>query len=165
MFRQPATQRPMANLSRPMEATPRSEKRRDEPRYDYGLLILAGLRPSLKSGTAEAQSCLGRDVRDQAVLRRRQCLIRRRAWSRGHHARPGRGRHDDRARHCHCLSPTLGWDADVREAEPGMISRDGDRHCEVRAICSKTRVTLLAISPTMIAPIGPECCDRWQPQR
>jgi hypothetical protein len=61
-----ATQRPMANLSRPMEATPRSE-RRDEPRYDYGLLIRARLRPSLKSGTAEGQSCLGRDVRDQAV--------------------------------------------------------------------------------------------------
>jgi hypothetical protein len=39
-------------------------KRRDEPRYDYGLLIRARLRPSLKSGTAEAQSCLGRDVRD-----------------------------------------------------------------------------------------------------
>jgi hypothetical protein len=56
----------MANLSRPMEATPRSE-RRDEPRYDYGLLIRARLRPSLKSGTAEGQSCLGRDVRDQAV--------------------------------------------------------------------------------------------------
>jgi len=26
----------------------------------------------------------------------------------------------------------------------------------VKAICPRTRVTLLAISPTMIAPIGPE---------
>ena len=34
-------------------------KRRDEPRYDYGLLLRARLQPSLKSGTAEAQSCLG----------------------------------------------------------------------------------------------------------
>ena len=34
-------------------------KRRDEPRYDYGLLIRARVQPSLKSGTAEAQSCLG----------------------------------------------------------------------------------------------------------
>jgi hypothetical protein len=31
----------------------------------------------------------------------------------------------------------------------------GDRNV-MRAICSRTRVTLLAISPTMIAPIGPE---------
>ena len=28
------------------------------------------------------------------------------------------------------LSPTLGGYADVREAECGMISRDGGRHCE-----------------------------------
>ena len=43
------------------------------------------------------------------------------------HARPGRGRHDDRARHCHGVSPTLGGYADVREAECGMISCDGSR--------------------------------------
>ncbi len=67
---------------------------------------------------------------DEAVSRRRQCLVRRRAWGREHHARPGRGRHGDRAHHCHYLSPTLGGYADVREAECGMISRDGGRHCE-----------------------------------
>src|SRR5262249_40240510 len=52
---------------------------------------------------------------------------------RSRHARPSRGCHDDRARNCHCLSPTVGRYADVREAERGMIS---------------PRVTLLAISPT-----------------
>src|SRR5215813_8308719 len=65
---------------------------------------------------------------DEAVSRRRQCLVRRRARGREHHARPSRGCHDDRARHCHGLSPTVGRYADVREAERGLISRDGGRH-------------------------------------
>ena len=67
---------------------------------------------------------------DEAVPRRRQCLVRRRARGREHHARPGRGRHGDRAHHCHYLSPTLGGYADVREAQRSMISRDGGRHRE-----------------------------------
>ena len=51
-----------------------------------------------------------------------------------------------------------------------MIARDGGRHCKeqrerdanegdrsvVKAICPARRMTLLAIAPTMIAPIGPE---------
>jgi len=65
---------------------------------------------------------------DEAVSRRRQSLVRRRARGREHHARPSRGCHDDRARNCHGLSPTIGRYADVREAERGMLSRDGGRH-------------------------------------
>jgi hypothetical protein len=65
---------------------------------------------------------------DEAVSRRRQCLVRRRARGREHHARPSRGCHDDRACNCHGLSPTVGRYADVRQAERGMISRDGGRH-------------------------------------
>jgi hypothetical protein len=64
------------------------------------------------------------------MSRQWQRLVRYRARGSEHHARPGRGCHDDRSYQCRCLSPALTGSANVREAECGMISRDGGRHCE-----------------------------------
>jgi len=84
-------------------------------------------QPPSKRRTARTQPWPATSA-DEAVSRRRQCLVRRRARGREHHARPSRGCHDDRACNCHGLSPTVGRYADVGEAERGMISRDGGRH-------------------------------------
>jgi hypothetical protein len=85
---------------------------------------------TLETTNGEGSALIGQRRQHEAVSRRRQCLVRRRARGREHHARPSRGCHDDRARNCHCLSPTVGGYADVREAQRGMISRDGGRHYE-----------------------------------
>ena len=50
---------------------------------------------------------------------------------------------------------SLSGDANVWEAECGMISRDGGRRSVMKAICPAMRLMVLAIRPT-IAPIGPE---------
>ena len=55
----PAAQRPMRIVSRPMEATPRS----DRSDATTAMVIRDRLQLPLKSGTAEAQPCLGGDVR------------------------------------------------------------------------------------------------------
>ena len=83
---------------------------------------------TLETTNGEDSALIGQRPQHEAVSRRRQCLVRRRARGREHHALPSRGCHDDRARNCHGLSPTVGGYADVREAERGMISRDGGRH-------------------------------------
>jgi hypothetical protein len=90
-------------------------KRRDEPRYDYGLLIRARLQPSLKSGTAEAQSCLGPRRQGSGGITPPAMPYRRRA------AGPGRGHHNDHGRPLPLPVSILGWDVDVRR----MISHDG----------------------------------------
>jgi hypothetical protein len=41
-----------------------------------------------------------------------------------------------------------------------MISRDGGRRSVMKAIRPAMRLMVLAIRPTMIAPIGPNRCDR-----
>jgi hypothetical protein len=146
-------------------------KRRDKPRYGYELLAssaptaieIGRLGPRRQGSGGITPPAMRYPA--SGVEQRASCAPR--PWP------PRRSRP-----HCHCLSPTLCWDADGREAEPDMIETAagtakrsaitarirGDRNV-MRAICSRTRVTLLAISPTMIAPIGHECCDRWQPQR
>ncbi len=92
---------------------------------------------TLETTNGEGSALIGQRRQHEAVSRRRQYLVRRRERGREHHARPSRGCHDDRARNCHCLSPTVGGYADVREAERGMISRDGGRHYkEERDHCS-----------------------------
>jgi len=83
---------------------------------------------TLETTNGEDSALIGQRPQHEAVSHRRQCLVRRRARGREHHARPSRGCHDDRARNCHCLSPTVGGYADVREAQRSMISRDGSRH-------------------------------------
>ena len=90
-------------------------KRRDEPRYDYGLLIRARVQPSLKSGTAEAQSCLGP---------RRQGSGGITPPAMPYPASGGEPRpwpHNNRGRTLPLPVSILGWDADVRR----MISHDG----------------------------------------
>ena len=67
---------------------------------------------------------------DEAVSRRRQCLVRRRARGREHHARPGRCRYGDCASDCYRLLPTYGRHSDVRETRGGTISRNSSRQCE-----------------------------------
>jgi hypothetical protein len=54
------------------------------------------------------------------------------------HAHPGRSRHDNCANHCDCLLPAIGGYTDVRDAERGMIPRDGTRDCE-KECCWRAR--------------------------
>jgi hypothetical protein len=100
-------------------------------RHGHASAIRNRLRPPPSKTTNGGNSAL----LGQRRQRIRRCHARGNALSgigcgRERHARPGRCRHDDRARNCHGLSPALGGYADVGETERGMISGEGSRHSE-----------------------------------
>jgi hypothetical protein len=80
--------------------------------------------PALKITTAEAHPCLGSHVSRSSDITAAAVPCRASGEGRKHHARPGRGCQDNRSYQCRCLSPALNGNANVREGECGMISRE-----------------------------------------